>query len=140
MTLPTHEEILSAFVDGEPVEPRALLAALEGPDALPVLRDFIRLRVDVAGPGSGPSVEWGRRVSDLMADARRPTWRRSVRVPLPAAVAAGVALAVTAGALLIGRPSGTPPAPASAAEPASAPTAQRVVQFEPEKEWWEGRR
>ena len=37
-------EVLSAFVDGEPVDPEVLSEALSGPGAVTALVDFIRLR------------------------------------------------------------------------------------------------
>ena len=39
-----HTEILSAFVDGETVDPAHLAAALEDPEARGALIDFVRLR------------------------------------------------------------------------------------------------
>lgn len=44
MTDPAVHELLSALLDREPVEPEALAAALERPEARALLVDFVRLR------------------------------------------------------------------------------------------------
>jgi ferric-dicitrate binding protein FerR (iron transport regulator) len=43
----THTAIVSAFLDHEPVDPEALSAALDDPDARAALVDFVRLRQDL---------------------------------------------------------------------------------------------
>jgi hypothetical protein len=44
MTEPAIHELLSALLDREPVDPDALAAILERPDARALLIDFVRLR------------------------------------------------------------------------------------------------
>ena len=45
-----HTAVLSLFLDHEPVDPDALSAALDDPDARAALVDFVRLRQDLRRP------------------------------------------------------------------------------------------
>jgi hypothetical protein len=53
MTEPAVHELLSALLDREPVDPDALAAALERPEARAVLVDFVRLRTVLQPDGVG---------------------------------------------------------------------------------------
>lgn len=117
-------EILSAFVDGEPVEPGELAAALAEPGARETLIDFVRLRVAVAADGK-PSETFTRRMRERLA---RGPGRRAARL-LRLAAALAVATLATVGAydLVRGaRPEQRPDEP---------PTATRVIRFEPGIDW-----
>jgi hypothetical protein len=117
-------ETLSAFVDGEPVEPSALAAALARPGAHEILVDFARLRAAVADAG-GPApafVEaWRDRLQRRPAPVQRRGWLRLL------AAGAVLGLAALGGYDLhrILRTEGVdaPPPPA------------RVIRFEPGVDW-----
>ena len=84
----THDphEILSAFVDGEPVDTAALAEALAGPGAREALLDFVLLRAAVRSDAARPSDLLAPRVRRVLVGERR--W-----APLAAAAALVVAVA-----------------------------------------------
>lgn len=63
-----HTAVLSAFLDHEPVDPDALAAALDDPEARAALVDFVRLR-----QGLGPASE--ALPASLQTLRRRPVVR-----------------------------------------------------------------
>ena len=97
----THTETLSAFCDGEPVDPDRLAAALADAPSREALVDFARLRAAVASSRPLPDSllrlrpalvvpeESGAR---LCTSSQRPRWAVSVgaQLTLPAGVARGV--------------------------------------------------
>jgi len=115
-------EVLSAFVDGEPVGAAELAAALGEPGAREAMIDFIRLRAALAAD-AGPSEVFVHRMRKRLAGARR--------VPLLLRLAAAVVVAVlaTVGAFDLVR--GFRPGPRTD-EP---PVATRVIRFEPGVDW-----
>lgn len=123
-------EILSALLDGEPVAPDVLAAALLAPGAREALVDFVRLRAEIGADVSRPSPNLQATIGNALGRRRPPgrTWR-TVQV----AAAAVVLSLATFGAmslrvrLLDGRPE----------EP---PRATRVLQFEPGVDWHEERK
>jgi negative regulator of sigma E activity len=118
------KEVLSAFVDGERVEPAELASALGEPGAREALIDFVRLRAALADD-SRPSEAFVERVRKRLG-SRRAAWRaRPVRLVAAAAVLALAAL----GALDLGRRF-RPAGPAD--EP---PAVSRVIRYEPGVDW-----
>jgi hypothetical protein len=117
-----HTEVLSAFVDGEPVEPSLLAAALDDPDARAALVDFVRFR-DVA-----------RADSEVLPAAleRLPLPTRQGRVLRWAAAAAVLLLMFVAGLLA---PQPWRQAPDSSDTP---PQPTRIERFEPGVDWHPG--
>ena len=117
-----HTEALSALVDGEPVDPALLAAALEDPDARAALVDFVRFR-DAA------------RADTTVLPAGLDRLRQ--RPPLPrafrwTAAAAVLALMFVAGMLA---PQPWRQDPASSEAP---PQPTRIERFEPGVDWHPG--
>jgi hypothetical protein len=117
--------LLSAFVDGEPVEPEALAAALRTSGAHEALLDFARLRAALVRDDTRPSPTFHARAEKLLA-AKEPLGDPTRR-PRPLAVAAVLLLAVLLIADLSARLS-----PARAAQP---PRPDRVLHFQPGVDW-----
>lgn len=112
---------VSAFVDGERVDPDRLAAALEDRDARTALVDFVRMRAAVrAGDPSLPAS------LNTFRPARRAGWR-ALRWP---AVAALLMLVFLAG-LLVPRPWQATSAKSEIAPPAPA----RIEKFTPGVDW-----
>ena len=114
-----HSELMSAFVDGEPVDPDSLAAALQDDEARQVLVDFVRLR------------EAARRADREMPPSlatlrRKPAWQMTV--PLPA-VAALVLVALLASWFM--------PRAARIDGPPDPPAPARTLTFEPGVDWRE---
>ena len=109
-------ETLSAFVDGEAVDPDGLALALATADARDFLVDCARLRAEVRTTES-PSTSW--------IDATRH--RLSGRPPLWLA-AAGVTAVLLAGMLWIARPTTT-------TEAEVLPEPDRVIKLERGRDW-----
>jgi hypothetical protein len=129
-------ERLSAWIDGEPVDPSSLAEALAHPEARDVLRDFVALRAAVQRQehdGDAPSRETAARIRDRLADAGRTTWwRRKVAVPAPllaASLLVVVALVVW-GSLELAAPPEIVPVD-------QPPPPDRVIRFEPGVDWHE---
>lgn len=113
----TDFDILSAFLDGETVDPDALALALAHPGARTLLADFLKLRAATDDGGALPPSLTRLRAS------RVAIW--SARVPLPVAVM--LALLVGAASFALSdRTSGDAQRP---------PTATRAVRFEPGVDW-----
>jgi hypothetical protein len=126
---PDPLEILSALMDGEPVAPDVLAAALLAPGAREALVDFAGLRAEVGADDSRPSAGLYRAMELVRGRRRghgRPVWR------LLQSAAAVVVLALAAlGAMSLrtrfyGR------------GPEEPPPATRVIQFTPGVDWHEG--
>ena len=118
------KEVLSAFVDGERVEPAELASALGEPGAREALIDFVRLREALADEG-GPSESFAQEMRKQL-DGRRS--RRLPRLAWLAAVAAVFVLA-TLGALDLGRRLG------SEGQTDQPPAVTRVIRYEPGVDW-----
>jgi hypothetical protein len=114
-------DTLSAFVDGEPIDPDRLAAALEDPGARAAVVDFVRMRAVV-------------RAGDQPLPASLGTFRRppvgGLRVLRWPAVAALLVLVFLAG-LAAPRPWQTAPEPSSETPPAPA----RIEKFTPGVDW-----
>jgi len=117
-------EVLSAFVDGEAVDPAELAAALGEPGAREVLIDFIRLRAAVADE-SRPSDALVQRIRKRLGGR---VGRQAPRLLRLAAAAVITALA-TLGTFDLVR--GLRPGPG----PDEPPVATRVIHFEPGVDW-----
>jgi hypothetical protein len=119
----TETEILSAFCDGEVVDPIAFAAALADPRGRDALVDFARLRAAVASVRPMPASLGQLRRSP--SGARHRLWRWPA---LPAAAAIVLFLLATAWLLPVNwlarsRKADSPPSPS------------RVVRYEPGVDW-----
>jgi hypothetical protein len=121
-------EVLSAFIDGEPVDAAALAAALVEPGARDMLVDFVRLRAEFAAEPEPPA-------------AFVETMRRRLR-PRPGAFVIGRSLrlvgaaAVFVLALLGAIDLRRMIRPDRSEEP---PSPTRVIRFEPGVDWGPGK-
>lgn len=115
-------EAVSAFLDGEPVDPDALSAALDDAPTRQALVEFVRIR-EATRQVDGPLP-----ASLAALRASRPWWRRPV-LPLPAA-AALVLVVLLAGLLM--------PRAWQAEGPPEPPTPTRTLTFEPGVDWQPG--
>ena len=114
-------ELLSAFVDGEVVDSRALAEALSQPGAREALRDWTLLRAELQD-GAKPSPAFYARMDASLVRAAEPWWRRAVPIPWPAlAAAGGIVLAMV---LFAGRE-----------RPEAPPFPTRTFTFEEGVEW-----
>lgn len=113
--------IISALVDQEPVDPDALVKALEDPDARAALVDFVRLRREVA---AAPEP-----IPTSLATLRRPPFGRAMAIRWSAA-AALLVLVFLAG-WMAPRPFGSVLQISEAAPPQPA----RVEKFVPGVDW-----
>jgi hypothetical protein len=113
-----HEEleVISAFLDGEPHDPRELAAALTAPGARDVLVDFVLLRAGVAGGTDVPDRAFYAAMDEAFdgpAPARKPG-RRWMPALAAAAILSFAALGIWIGLRDDGgteRVQRTPPAP-----------------------------
>lgn len=113
-----HSEILSAFCDGEPVDPDALARALQDPGGRVLLVEFARLRETVRlidGP-----------LPASLASFRRSRWWSSARLFIPGAAALVVLALLASLALPWARDADGPPPP---------PTPVQTLRFEPGVDW-----
>jgi hypothetical protein len=123
---PDPMEALSAFMDGEPVAPDELAAALLVPGAREALLDFAALRAGLAADDSRPSLRFHRAMNGILGRRPRPVgqWlRRAAAVVVLALAAVG---AISLGTRFRGSPADEPP------------RATRVIQFTPGVDWHEG--
>jgi hypothetical protein len=117
-------EVLSAFIDGERVDPEELAEALAEPGARETLVDFVLLRQAVS-QGGDPSPEFVGRVRRKLG-AGASGWGRVLRL----AAAAVLAVLAVLGALdLAGF--GLSPQPGGEGPPEAA----RELRFEPGVDW-----
>lgn len=119
-------EFISALLDGEPVAPEALAAALLAPGAREALVDFAALRAGLAGDDSRPSAPFYRAMDRILGGRARPVWRLLRRVAAVVVLALAAVGAISLGTRFRGN---------SADEP---PRATRVIQFTPGVDWHEG--
>lgn len=117
----THTEILSALLDGEPVEPALLTAALDDPEARAALVDFVRLRN--AARADEPALP------ATLQRMREP--RQRARVLRWTAAAAVLALMFIAGLL-------TPVSWRDAPDVDAPPQPTRTEKFMPGVDWHQG--
>jgi hypothetical protein len=119
-------EVLSALLDGQPVDIEELEAALNSSSGRRTLLDFARLRNDArAAVDDAPRPEFSEKARHAMTPSPRFLRRQ---VPLPAAAAAVILAALLASALNTGL--------FKRERPASAPPeATRVLRFEPGVDW-----
>ena len=118
-------EVLSALVDGEPVESAALEAALEDPRGRQALLAFVRLRHAAQDDDVRPRAEFYQRVRRDMS----VPWRiMRQRVPLPLAAAAVLCAALASSVLSSEVFRGE-------RQPSRPPDATRVLRFEPGVDW-----
>lgn len=92
---PNQAEMLSAFFDGESVDPQMLAAGLQEPDAMAFLVECARLRVAVQEDESRPREEFSDRLRDIVAAGDRRRRRRQRLRQF--AMAASLALAAATG-------------------------------------------
>ncbi len=123
-------EMLSAFFDGEAVDPDALADGLRDPSALEFLVECARLRRTVHADSSRPSAEFCESMRERLGqgDRRRASRRRLVQISL----AASLALAAGLGGFGLRALFETrPPAIARPVEPVQAPAAAPQPLGEP---------
>jgi hypothetical protein len=113
-----HTEVLSAFCDGEIVDPDLFAAALADQHARAALVDFARLRAAVAPVGALPAS-----LGALRGPEARP------RVARWAMASAAAVLLIVAAASLLPRISFTK------STDQSPPPPSRVVRYEPGVDW-----
>ena len=91
---PNHLEVLSAFFDGEAVEPDLLAASLQEPGAAGVLVEFARLRRAVHEDTSRPTEEFCESMRETLArgEERHRTGPRLLQMSLAASLALAAAL------------------------------------------------
>jgi hypothetical protein len=127
-----HEDklLLSAFFDGERMDRRRLVEALDDPTAIDVLREFARLAAELETPATAPHPSWVAVTRTKLGrlDAG-PWWRRWVPVPAPALAAAVLVLAVAGGWGWYALRSAPSP------ESGHPPAADRTIAFEAGKDW-----
>ena len=127
-------ELLSAFIDGEEVDPRALADALAAPGAREMLRDFALLRAEVREDESRPSAEFYAEMDKVLEGNlgidRRPWWIRAIPVPAPALAAMVLAAVLVGGWATFGLRMG-----GDGDRPELPPKPDRVVRFEPGVDW-----
>lgn len=116
----SHEELLSAFVDGEELRAEELARALASPGGRETLIDFVRLRERMARDDATPSADWYARVGQHVGR------RLPVRSNAWLLAAAATAVLVLGGWALMrdNNPSGPVP-----------PVPDRQIEFEPGTEW-----
>jgi anti-sigma factor RsiW len=124
MTL-TDEELVSACLDGEPVDATALAQALSRPEARDALVDFMLLRARVLGDPAHPRSDFEPRVRRRMEAETVPWWSR--RLGRSAAAAAAVVAVATS--YWLGSLEGRPVIPTEPPQPT------RTVAFEPGVDW-----
>jgi hypothetical protein len=126
---PDPLEILSALLDGEPVAPDVLAAALLAPGAREALVDFAGVRAQIAADDSRPSPAFYRVMERLAGDRRRGAYTPWTILRAAAAVVVLALAAVGAMSLGTGFRGNAPDEP---------PHATRVIQFTPGVDWYEG--
>jgi hypothetical protein len=104
-------EILSAFADGEVVDPARLDAALRDPGAVPLLVTCARLRAEIGGDTSRPSTVFYERMQAVLKPRGLRRFVRAAATAVPWPIAAGAAAATLAGGLWAGLWLGSGPMP-----------------------------
>ena len=123
-------EILSAFVDGETVDPRELAEALQLPGALDSLRQFVGLRAEAQEMQDRPGADFYAAMERVIPSTREhePWWRRVIPIPMPALAAAAVAAMALVAWIGLTDPS-------TVDLVAGPPKPDRIVHFEPGVDW-----
>ena len=129
-------EPLSAFVDGEVVDPETLARALSHPEAQAFLLDAVRLRAAFEKDSRVPSDRLGERLRPRL-EHPAPWWRRGVEVPLPLAAVMTLMLTAVLWFGWLGRPASAPVSDLTTGETSAveAPAPTRTLQFEPGVDW-----
>lgn len=124
-------ETLSAFLDGEAIDPKDLAEALGAPGAREVLKDFALIRAEVLSDESQPGAAFYQRMNRMLESPvrRKPWW--SAAVPVPAYALAATAVFVVAVGVWAGRGITT----SSAGSSEIPPKPDRVVTFQPGVDW-----
>jgi negative regulator of sigma E activity len=123
-------EMLSAFLDGEDVDPGDLANALADRAARETLRDFALVRAGVLEDQDRPGSAFYERMERVLAKDRRATswWGRAVAVPVPALAAILVLSALLAGWAGLQRLTYQPPVE-------RPPKPDRVLEFVEGVDW-----
>jgi hypothetical protein len=80
---PDPIEILSAFLDGEAVDPKRLAEALTAPGAREALRDFALIRAEVLADESRPSPAFYETMGSLLGETAGDQLREEHTTPSP---------------------------------------------------------
>ncbi len=126
-------EVLSAFFDGESVDRERLAEAMDAPEARDALFDIARLRAELQRNMEVPGAEFYRRMEPMIGNRPgllRLFGRGRLRVQL--AVAASL-LAVAIAGFWLGSVGGNGSGPAVE----GPPIPDRIIAFEPGKDWSE---
>jgi hypothetical protein len=123
------EAVLSAYVDGEPVEPGAVLEALDSEEGRLALADFVRLRLITAAHGT-PSPEFYARMRDAVP-VIAPRTRRPPAWTMGAALAASLAFGFWIGSAVASRNA----VPSGSVALGGPPKAARVIELLPGVDW-----
>jgi hypothetical protein len=133
---PENGEILSAFADGEMVDPARLETALRDSEAVVLLETCARLRAEIAGDTTRPSQAFYNRMQTVLEPRglRRLLARRGASISWP--IAAGVAVATLVAGLVTGlrlnvQPGPAAPSAVTAVAPAAPGPAAPVKPAEP---------
>jgi hypothetical protein len=133
------ELVVSAYLDGEPVEACVVLAALDAEEGRQALVDFVRLRL-VACDDVMPRSEFYDRMRGVMPtlparSARRP--RGNIAWPIAAALAASLAIGFWTGTAFTTQnvARSTQGQSAGPLKPDAPPKAVRVIEFQPGVDW-----
>lgn len=117
-------EILSAFLDGEPVDERVLAEALAAPGGREALVDFVLLRSAMTSASNRPGADFYSKMDGLLKPRRQKrSWRTMT------AAAAVVAI------LFLGIWSLRPTKEQATREPTPIPKATRTLHFERGVDW-----
>lgn len=116
-----RQDLLSAFLDGEPVDTAEILGVLDTAGGRDAAIDFLRFRAAAQG-GARPSEAFYERVRPMLAapGPRAGAWREW---RFAAALALSAAVGMWAGSTFVEPPADVPPVPA------------RVVEFQPGVDW-----
>ena len=156
----SHEELISAALDGERVDVQSLKCALSTADGRDALASFLLLRATMAADTTEPQTQVAPALADQRTGERRWPFGFGPRIPL--GIAASIAVLAAAGSFWLGtarqsgdtsvdtsqpaaQTSGAPAvSPASTQSPAShpqegdagvPPTPTRVLRFTPGVDW-----
>jgi hypothetical protein len=121
-------EILSAFVDGEVVDPLDLAESLASPGAMAAIEDIARLRAAMRADASKPSPQFYAAIEEIRNAGPRGQLGRMRAVRLGIAAIVLIGLGVAAG-WMFRWGSGT-------GSPARPPDATREVHFVQGVDWW----
>jgi hypothetical protein len=120
-------EPISAFIDGESVDPHDLAKVLSVPGAREALVDFILLREELKKDDRMPNPDFYEGIRKVIpASLPGRLWSRTIRIPLvAAALLVALVTGLVGGLTLFRRP----------AEDVPPPYTERVMTFEPGVDW-----